>query len=701
MIFKLFHFAIGTFILYSEFILAQNISKIQYLNPLPNSSYVSVNSHILIRQGGVINKTSINDNLIQVVGLKSGIHSGKLILANDARTLIFTPNTLFQTNEEVSVSLNDGLITSEGSFAGELNFKFHTGINTNTIIQDISPSTVNHAIIAPKSTMLTTADTSIPSYIPLVNINKSNNPSPGYYFMSASPYLEIIDNEGTPVFYRYVQGSIYDFDLQPDGEVTFFIYPVTCYGLDSSLNLVRVFNTADGFSPDVHDLRVLSDGSYYIFGKRVVTMDMSGIVSGGNNAAQIIDGALQKFDAGGNLIFEWDALAHYNITDVDAGIDLTQQQIDFSHFNSVEIDGDGNLLISSRNLDEITKVDHNTGNIIWRLGGKNNQFTFANDNLGFSRQHDIRRFSNGDISLFDNGEYHPVQVSSAVEYKLDEVNKLATLVRRIYHNNIYTVTEGSVEEMPNDNRLICWGQNWNPVVTEVTPFDSVAFDLSYQYYIDTYRAFKYQWKTNLFTTDSGSINFGEVLLGDSQLKQFTIYNQHDTAVTINEFYCSDLSFTSDIKLPVTIQPRDSLVVPVTFKPTHKGIFNASFNIRNIGQYNGEQQMIARQVILSGTTNNISSDNTSTIELGQFVLSQNYPNPFNPSTIIHYQIPANGYVTLLIYDGTGREVKTLVNQYQSKGSYDINFHAVNFASGIYFYQLRTNNFISTKKMLFLK
>jgi len=123
--------------------------------------------------------------------------------------------------------------------------------------------------MAPKSTMTTTADTSLPSYIPLVNIDKTNNPSPGYYFMSASPYLEIIDNEDTPVFYRYVQGSIYDFDLQPDGEVTFFIYPVTCYGLDSSLNLVRVFNTSDGFSPDVHDLRVLPDGSYYILVKEL------------------------------------------------------------------------------------------------------------------------------------------------------------------------------------------------------------------------------------------------------------------------------------------------------------------------------------------------------------------------------------------------------------------------------------------------
>jgi len=140
-------------------------------------------------------------------------------------------------------------------------------------------------------------------------------------------------------------------------------------------------------------------------------MDMSGIVSGGNTAAQIIDGALQKFDSGGNLIFEWDALAHYNITDVDAGIDLTQQQIDFSHFNSVEIDSDGNPLISARNLDEITKVDHNTGNIIWRLGGKNNQFTFANDNLGFSRQHDIRRFSMAILAFLITG------ISSCASFK--------------------------------------------------------------------------------------------------------------------------------------------------------------------------------------------------------------------------------------------------------------------------------------------
>ncbi len=85
----------------------------------------------------------------------------------------------------------------------------------------------------------------------------------------------------------------------------------------------------------------------------------------------------------------------------------------------------------------------------------------------------------------------------------------------------------------------------------------------------------------------------------------------------------------------------------------------------------------------------------------FELSQNYPNPFNPSTTIHYEIPNPGIVTLKIYDVLGRIVGTLVNQYQAKGKYDINFNSNNLSSGIYFYQLNAGSFNSTRKMLLLK
>ncbi|MHB9005257.1 MAG: arylsulfotransferase family protein, partial [Coriobacteriia bacterium] len=423
---------IVTILSYSNLMWGQQVLGFQYLNPLPNSSYVCVLSTIIIRQGGIINKASVNDNLIRVSGSKSGNILGKLVLSDDYRTLIFTPNTSFQNDEIITVTLQTGLTTTIGMQIGGLTFSFHTAKSSSII------NTANQNNNFAKSSLVshtsTTAyDTTLPSDFPPLIINKSNNPSPGYLFLSPSPYLAIVDNKGTPLFYRNVQGDIYDFDLQPDGELTYFIYPVDCYGLDSSLNMERIFATTGGFGPDVHELHVLPNGNYYIFGKRQVQVDMSKIVSGGQSNAEIIDGALQEYDASGNLIFQWDAIDHYKITDVDNYVDLTQPTIDFSHFNSVAWDSDGDLLISARNLDEITKVDPNTGNIIWRLGGKNNQFTFINDNLGFSRQHDIRRFSNGDISIFDNGDYHPVPTpySSGVEYKLDELNKTATLVRRI------------------------------------------------------------------------------------------------------------------------------------------------------------------------------------------------------------------------------------------------------------------------------
>ncbi len=85
----------------------------------------------------------------------------------------------------------------------------------------------------------------------------------------------------------------------------------------------------------------------------------------------------------------------------------------------------------------------------------------------------------------------------------------------------------------------------------------------------------------------------------------------------------------------------------------------------------------------------------------FKLFQNYPNPFNPSTIIQYEIPQNGLVTLKVYDELGRVIKTLVNQYQNKGNHEINFNAANLSSGIYFYQLNTKLGTKTKKMILLK
>lgn len=85
----------------------------------------------------------------------------------------------------------------------------------------------------------------------------------------------------------------------------------------------------------------------------------------------------------------------------------------------------------------------------------------------------------------------------------------------------------------------------------------------------------------------------------------------------------------------------------------------------------------------------------------FDLSNNYPNPFNPSTMINYQLAMNSQVSLKVYDVLGREVRTLVNEVEKPGSYEVGFDASGLPSGVYFYVLNAGSFTSTKKMLYLK
>ncbi|MBN1302098.1 MAG: T9SS type A sorting domain-containing protein, partial [Melioribacteraceae bacterium] len=85
----------------------------------------------------------------------------------------------------------------------------------------------------------------------------------------------------------------------------------------------------------------------------------------------------------------------------------------------------------------------------------------------------------------------------------------------------------------------------------------------------------------------------------------------------------------------------------------------------------------------------------------YTLEQNYPNPFNPSTTIRYQLPSNSVVKISVYNMLGELVRTMVNEYQSAGRYEVTFNASNLASGIYFYNIQAGDFVNTKKMLLLK
>jgi hypothetical protein len=83
------------------------------------------------------------------------------------------------------------------------------------------------------------------------------------------------------------------------------------------------------------------------------------------------------------------------------------------------------------------------------------------------------------------------------------------------------------------------------------------------------------------------------------------------------------------------------------------------------------------------------------------LQQNYPNPFNPTTVISYQLPVNGYVTLKVFDLLGREVAVLVNEKKEARSHTVHFDGSGLSSGVYFYQLRGGDFVKTRKLILQK
>jgi hypothetical protein len=100
----------------------------------------------------------------------------------------------------------------------------------------------------------------------------------------------------------------------------------------------------------------------------------------------------------------------------------------------------------------------------------------------------------------------------------------------------------------------------------------------------------------------------------------------------------------------------------------------------------------------GSIVNVESDQ---IIPEKYVLYQSYPNPFNPSTTIKYSLPNSDNVSLKVFDILGREVAVLVNEYKTSGTYSIEFIASRFASGVYFYQLRSGEFVESKKMILMK
>lgn len=711
---------------------AQNINnkQFQYISPVPSSKLNSAGTNIIIRYRNAFDKSILNNNsVLYVSGSKSGHHSGKLFLAEKGKTLIFNPEKSFADGENITVRLTGNLQTISGEEIPMLQFSFETSkvnLNRETAYNpakyykllnpdfDIAGSQYSQKINSlkeePNLQTHTIQKDSLPNDFPKITVSSIHDPAPGNIFFTpyensnkVLSYLIITDNYGIPVFYKKMPYNTYDFNKQTTGVLTYYaVGPNQHYVMDSSYNVIDSLHMQNGYTTDVHDLTILENGHALLMCNDDQNVAMDSVVTGGNPNAIVVGLVIQELDKNKNVVFQWRSWDHFKITDATYDISLTNLVIDYVHCNSIIMDSDGNIIISCRNMDEVTKINRETGDIIWRMGGKyckNNEFTFINDSIGFSHQHDVKELPNGNLTIFDNGNLHDPPYSRAIEYKIDEKNMTATLVWE-YKNDPSTFSRamGSVQRLDNQNTIIGWG--WTsipPAINEVKSDGSPALYMSFPSTFMNYRAYKYPWETSLFITKPDSLSFGYVPIGDSLVKSIIIKNNSDNEIKINGLLNRDSSYQVNNSLPVSIAANDSAVIQVKFKPG-TGIYHPDDLYL---QWNKNDERIARIVKLSGSTDSIYTDLQNEQNQLKFSLAQSYPNPFNPSTNISFTIPEEGNVTIKVYDILGCEIRNLINSNLKPGNYNIDFYAEDLPSGVYLYNLRINNYNETKKMLLLR
>ena len=347
-----------------------------------------------------------------------------------------------------------------------------------------------------------------------------NNPYPANMFihtMGSQPrYMAIIDSLINPSWFINSGHTGIDFKVNQNKLSFFNKIDQSWILLNEYMIETDTLECVNGYKADYHDIHLLTDGGYILQAYDSISVDMSQIVSGGNNNAKIILLILQEFDSSQNLIFEWNAWEHLNIADY-TNLNLTADRIMWMHGNSIDIDLDSNILISNRRSSEVIKINRNSGDVIWYLGGPNNDFIITNDPYnGFSKQHDVRRIDNGNILLFDNGNEHYPPISRALEYEINEIEETANLVWDFSHPQGYLgLAMGSVQRLPNNNTLINWGSLLvqGAVITEVDYEKNIVFEIQYPLNTHCYKVRKNNWQfeTNLIPGDTNLDNDVNIL----------------------------------------------------------------------------------------------------------------------------------------------------------------------------------------------
>jgi hypothetical protein len=268
--------------------------------------------------------------------------------------------------------------------------------------------------------------------------------------------------------------------------------PGECVLFDTSYNEIARFGMR-GYPTDTHEVEFSPDGKrVLLLSYQPVTVDLSEY--GGPADAVVIDTIVQEQRiATGEVTFEWSALESVPLTETEESLaepGLTGE-FDPYHVNSLQYDVDGSLLVSARNTSTVYKLDRDTGDIVWRFGGENSDFTFDDAADEPSYQHDARLLPDGTLTLFDNGNTREPQHSRGVTYALDTRHMTADLIRDLQPEEpVYSPFAGSNRAAPNGNQFVSYG-----ATGQLIEFDGARPVLTAQFEGEwvTYRTERAQW----------------------------------------------------------------------------------------------------------------------------------------------------------------------------------------------------------------
>lgn len=300
---------------------------------------------------------------------------------------------------------------------------------------------------------------SLPDDLPAYHA-EGPDPSPGYVVLADGPYGLVIDNQGRVVWYhRFSHGPGLNFQAQPNGRFVARPPPGDAATVQPWIEIdplgrtTRTLGCAGGLQPRFHDLIALPDGSYWVLCDRIRTVDLSHL--GGHPRMRVIGTEIQHVGPGGALLFTWSPFDHFEIDRIDPD-QVRDSTFNWTHGNALDLDVDGHLLVSFRNLSEITRIDTRTGRVRWRMGGRHSQFAFSNTSPPFARQHGIRVTASGRLVLLDN--LGDPAGSRAERYSYDPIAGTARL-EASYGPATPVVAElgGTTQPLPGGRTLVSFG----------------------------------------------------------------------------------------------------------------------------------------------------------------------------------------------------------------------------------------------------